>query len=243
MVLLLFLGGTTVTVGLAGPSLTRLIGNLPLFCLCGALFLEELRREIGRRFSDRLGRAAVAVILTAAGLLCCEQYFLRAGTSRRAMFYFASAQTLIGSYVVQRSAGHPIYVLFSEEPETMEFLTFPRRAETNLLRDPSGLDQERIRSHPGPKEFVVENHGRFRAIFQELLRSYPDCRRTTLSDVRRGGGAPVAFVLEVGDRSEAGAARPAAPPSAAFLTGMLESPRELEHSSPSAPRRSFPPGL
>jgi dolichyl-phosphate-mannose-protein mannosyltransferase len=239
-VLLMFLGGTVVTVGLAGPSLTRLIGNLPLFCLAGGRFLEELGGEVRSRFSARLGRGVVAALLAAAGLLCCEQYFARAGTSRRAMFYFAATQTLMGGYVAQRAPDHPIYVFFSEEPETLQFLTFPRRGTTTLLRDPAGLDLERIRSKPGRKEFVVENHGRFRAVFEELLRTFPGCRRSVLSDARRREGAPVAFVLEVGDASRAAGVSGGAPRPAARFPGMLESPRELENSPPSTPRLPAP---
>ncbi|HEV8335505.1 MAG TPA: glycosyltransferase family 39 protein [Candidatus Polarisedimenticolia bacterium] len=243
MVLLLFLGGTIVTVGLAGPSLTRLIGNLPLFCLTGGRFLEELEGEMRSRFSARLGRGAVAALLTAAGLLCGEQYFARAGTSRRAMFYFAATQTLMGGYVAHRPPDHPIYVLYSEEPETLQFLTFPRRRATTLLRDPAALDLERIRSMPGRKEFVVENHGRFRAVFEELRRTFPDCRRSVLSDARRGDGAPVAFVLEVGDAAPGAGVSGPARGSAAPLTGMLESPRELEHTPASTARLASAPGL
>jgi len=243
MVLLLFLGSTIATVGLAGPSLTRLIGNLPLFCLAGARFLEELGGEIRSRFSAGLGRGAVVALLAAAGVLCCEQYFARAGTSRRAMFYFAASQTLMGGYVAQRPPDHPVYVLFSEEPETLEFLTFPRRRTTTLLRDPAGLELERIRSEPGRKEFVVENHGRFRALFEILLRTFPGCRRSVLSDARREGGAPVAFVLEVGEPSRAPDAPDGKRRSAALFPGMLESPRELENPPPATPRLPRAPGL
>jgi Dolichyl-phosphate-mannose-protein mannosyltransferase len=193
-VLLLCFVSTLLTVGLAGPSLTRLIGNLPLLCLAGGLFLEECGQVLERRFSPAAGRALVGLLLACAGLMCYEQYFLRAGTSPKAMFYYAAPQTFMATYATTRPPDHPVIVLYSEEPETMEFLTFGRRWVT-AERDPSRLDLERIRDATVPLEFVVENNRRFGAILRKLGEIFPTARPIPLSDPLHPSERPVAYVL------------------------------------------------
>jgi hypothetical protein len=197
MALLLCLGLTVVTVGLAGPSLTRMMGNLPLLCLAGGLFLEEVGRVIGRRFSPVAGRCVVLGLLAAAALLCFEQYFLRAGTSRKAMFYFAAPQTLMGLYAASREPDHPVTLFHSEEPETLQFLTFARRRWVTLERDPGRLDLEKIRATPVRQEIIVENHPRFAALLRSLTNAFPAAERTYLTDVRRVSDRKVAYVLDL----------------------------------------------
>ena len=172
-VLLLCFGATLVTVGLAGPSLTRLIGNLPLLCLAGALFLEEVGGVIRRRFTPAAGKTVVLVLLAAAGILCYEQYFLRAGTSPRAMFYYAAPQTLMGLYAAGRVPDHPVTVLYTEEPETLQFLTFARRRWVTLENDPSRLDLAKVRAAEVRQEFIVENDRRFLGLFRQVGGDVP----------------------------------------------------------------------
>jgi dolichyl-phosphate-mannose-protein mannosyltransferase len=204
-VLLLGLGGTLLTVGLAGPSLTRLLGNLPLLCLAGGAYLEETGARLSRRFSRAAARACLILILAAAAVLCGEQYFARAGRSPRAMFYYAAPETIMGLYAVSRSADHPVVVLYTEEPETLEFLTFPRRDHVILERDPARLDPEKIWRDSPRVEFVVENSPRFAELFQALKRRFPEGEPATLTDRLRPSGRAVAVILNVGSA--------AAPPS------------------------------
>ncbi len=196
MVLLCF-GVTVGTVGLAGPSLTRLIGNLPLLCLAGGLFLERMGRAIGRRFSPAAGRAAVALCLAVAAALCVEQYFLRAGRSRKAMFYYAAPQTLMGLYAASRTPDHPVTVLYSEEPETLQFLTYARRRWVALERDPSRLDLGALRRAPVAREFVIENHPRFAGLLRGLETTFPGAEVRSLTDARRPSEPKVATILSI----------------------------------------------
>ena len=217
-VLLLCFGATLVTVGLAGPSLTRLIGNLPLLCLAGALFLEEVGRAIRRRFTPAAGKAIVLIFLSAAGLLCYEQYFLRAGTSAKAMFYYAAPQTLMGLYAASRTPDHPVYVLYTEEPETLQFLTFARRRWVTLEDDPSRLDLAKIRAAAVRQEFIVENDRRFLGLFLRLEEMFPGAGSAYLRDARRPMEEKVAFILDVPPAS----GRPpgsSSPPGDAALPG------------------------
>ena len=196
-VLLLCFGTTLATVGLAGPSLTRLIGNLPLLCIAGALFLEEVGEAIRRRFTPAAGRAAVLILLAASGVLCYEQYFLRAGASARAMFYYAAPQTLMGLYAASRAPDHPVTVLYTVEPETLQFLTHARREWVTLEDDPSRLDLARLGSAVVRQEFVVENSRRWMGPLARLRVMFPEAGSSSLVDPRRPSSGSAAFILDV----------------------------------------------
>jgi len=206
--LLIFLFSlTVVTVGLAGPSLTRLIGNVPLLCLMAALFLEEILRRIPA--PGWLGVTVTAALLLGAAAMGFEQYFLRAGSSGKAMLYFAAPQTIMGLYASSRVPDHPVTVLYTEEPETLQFLTFPRRELVSLQSDPQKLDWNRVRGTTGRQEFVLENHRRFLPVFSELANEFPWADATMLNDAVHNPQVPVAYVLYVDPEQKArGAAVP-----------------------------------
>jgi 4-amino-4-deoxy-L-arabinose transferase-like glycosyltransferase len=196
--LVLFLVGlTVVTVGLAGPSLTRLIGNLPLLCLLAGCFLEEVRRRLGERLPGWLGVSVSAALLAGAAAMGFEQYFLRAGSSPKAMFYFAAPQTIMGLYASSRAPDHPVTVLYTEEPETLQFLTFARRGLVTLQSDPQKLDWNVVRGATSRQEFVLENHRRFLPVFSELAKEFPRADATMLRDAQHNPAQPVAYILDV----------------------------------------------
>ncbi|MCI0568139.1 MAG: glycosyltransferase family 39 protein [Acidobacteria bacterium] len=196
--LVLFLFGLTVlTVGLAGPSLTRLIGNLPLLCLLAGLFLEEVWRRLLAPSPRWLGVSVLAALLAGAAAMGFEQYFLRAGSSPKAMFYFAAPQTLMGLYAASRAPDHPVTVFYTEEPETLQFLTFARRQLVSLQSDPSKIDWNRIRGAEGRQEFVLENQRRFLPVFSQIAKQFPWADATMLRDAQRNPELPVAYVLDV----------------------------------------------
>jgi len=195
LLLLLFLG-TTATVGIAGPSLSRLITNAPLLSLMGALALDGLFLVLQQRFRSAVAWLAVAVLVSAAGCLAYHQYFTLAGRSERAMFHYAYPQTLIGLFAASRPPDHPVFVFTTEEPETVQFLTFPRRRLTALYRDPDALDLEKIRTALGHLEFVMENHRRFLDLFTTLIGIFPAADSSYLSDPRHLPDRRVAYVLD-----------------------------------------------
>ena len=156
------------------------------------------------------------LILAAAGLLCFEQYFLRAGTSRKAMFYYAAPQTLMGRYAATRVPDHPVYVLYSEEPETLQFLTFARRRWVVLENDPARLDLEKIRPVRPQLEFVVENHPRFAELLRSLRTAFPEAKAGFLADMRHPAEPKIATILSVlpgpGPLPEPSSPAPGGPP-------------------------------
>jgi hypothetical protein len=209
--LLLCFSLTVATVGIAGPSLTRLMGNLPLLCLAGGLCLEETGRILDRRFPPAAGRGVVLFLLASAGVLCCEQYFARAGTSRRAMFYYSAPETIMGLYAAGRAPDHPIYLLHSEEPETLEFLTFPRRRWVRLETDPSRVDLERLRAAGIHQEFVIENSPRFSSLLRRLGEIFPASEIGYLSDTRHDSAEKLAIILNARPAREGAGPAPFAP--------------------------------
>ncbi|HMC81911.1 MAG TPA: glycosyltransferase family 39 protein [Candidatus Polarisedimenticolia bacterium] len=195
VLLLLFLG-TTATVGIAGPSLSRLITNVPLLSLMGALTLDGLFLVLQQRFRSAIAWLAVGVLVSAAGCLAYHQYFNLAGRSERAMFHYAYPQTVIGLFAASRPPDHPVLVFTTEEPETVQFLTFSRRRLTALYRDPDALDLEKIRTALGHLEFVMENHRRFLELFTTLIGIFPAADSSYLSDPRHLPDRRVAYVLD-----------------------------------------------
>ncbi len=207
MVLLLY-AATVAGVGLAGPSLTRLIGLVPLLCFMAAIGLEEITlRCFGSRPALRL--AVTAGILALAAGASVEQYFLRAGRSPKAMFYYAAPQTIIGLYAASRAPDHPVHVFASEQPEALRFLTFTRQQFVVLHDDPATLDMTRVRRALGRQEFVLENHRKFYPLFTSLAQEFPWAEGTVLKDAQGRFDAPVAYIVSVDPARKEGA--PAAP--------------------------------
>jgi 4-amino-4-deoxy-L-arabinose transferase-like glycosyltransferase len=195
--LLVFYLLTLLSVGLAGPSLTRMIGALPLLCLMGALFLDAFLGAPRTMLPGRARAGLVALLLVAAAALGYEQYFLRAGRSPRAMFYYAAPQTIMGLYAASRAVDHPVHVLYTEQPETLRFLTFTRQQLIDLQHEPEGLDMERVRRALGHQEFVLENHRRFLPVFTALAQASPWAEATILRDVQHDTPGAVAYILDV----------------------------------------------
>ena len=92
---------------------------------------------------------------------------------------------------------HPVIVFYTEQPETLQFLTFARRRWVTLENDPSRLDLAKVRAAGVRQEFVVENDRRFKDLFQRLESMFPGAQRTYLRDVRRPAEGIVAFILDV----------------------------------------------
>lgn len=196
-VLLLLFATTLVTVGLAGPSLTRLIGLLPLLCLMGALALEEIRLALRGASPHALAAAVTGALLAGAAVLGFEQYFLSAGRSPKAMFYFAAPQTIMGLYAAGAATDHPVHIFYTEEPETLQFLTFAQRERVTLQHDPQKADWRSLPGAGGRQEFVMENQRAFLPVFTEIAQANPWADATMLTDPQHRSSVPVAYVLDL----------------------------------------------
>ena len=128
------------------------------------------------------------------------------------MFHYAYPQTVIGLYAASRPPDHPVFVFTTEQPETVQFLTFPRRRLTALYRDPDALDLEKIRTALGHLEFVMENHRRFLELFTTLVEIFPAAGSSYLSDPRHLPDRRVAYVLDALPAARIPPGSPAPPP-------------------------------
>jgi hypothetical protein len=118
----------------------------------------------------------------------------------------------MGLFASSRAPDHPVTVLYTEEPETLEFLTFPRRELVSLQSDPQKLDWNRVHGITGRQEFVLENHRRFLPVFSELAKEFPWADATMLRDPVHNPQLPVAYVLDVDPEHKAGGPGNPAPP-------------------------------
>jgi hypothetical protein len=125
------------------------------------------------------------------------------------MFYYAAPQTAMGLYAVGRPPDRKVVVLFTEEPETLEFLTFPRRDRVLLERDPSRLNLENLRTSAAPVEFVIEDNRRLSEWIRSLAENFPAARMDTLSDPRHRQEGRIAYVLSVDPGSSRSISDPA----------------------------------
>jgi hypothetical protein len=133
------------------------------------------------------------------------------------MFYYAAPQTLMGLYASRAAADHPVTVLYTVEPETLQFLTFTRRRQVTLESDPSRLDLARLGAVPSRQEIIVENNRRFLGLLGKLREAFSAAEISVLSDANRPSSGRVAFVLKVPPPSGSPEASPpgdgnAAPP-------------------------------
>ncbi|MBI4168953.1 MAG: hypothetical protein HY510_03350, partial [Acidobacteria bacterium] len=186
LVLLCYLA-VILTVGLAGPSLTRLLVNLPWICLFAALFTSRLFAAVAairRPLTAWAGAAAIAGIVS---LACADGYgrhFLRAGRSDQAMQHFGPTQTIMGMFV--RSEVPPdrlTYVLHTLRVDALKYLIGDRPA-LHLVTDPRHLDLDSIIRMPRTVTFIVENARPFAEALRYLITRYPQGDMTQIADAR-----------------------------------------------------------
>ncbi len=163
-----------LTVGWTGPSLSRMLLNLPWLCLFAALMawravsdLATLRRPLG----VWLGVAAVAGVAVLAPAQGYSNYFIRAGGSERAMEHFGATQTVMGMYARSLPEGLVLYLLHTRRVDTLRYL-LGDRPDVHLLTDPSTVDIDALAQNPRSVVFVVEHVRRFAEPLQYLINRF-----------------------------------------------------------------------
>lgn len=174
------------TVGVAGPSLTRLLVNAPWLCLFAALFVSRMAA----------GLAAIRPPLTAwaAGLLIVplvawsgaqgfSNYFLRAGKSEQAMQNFGATQTIMGMFVRALPPDRLVYVLHTLRVDSLRYLIGDRPG-VYLISDPSTVDYDGVIKSPRSATFVIEFARPFAEAMRYLIMRYPLGDATQIADAR-----------------------------------------------------------
>ena len=165
---------SSLTVGLAGPSPTRLLLNLPWLCLFAALVAWRLFDDLAALRPPLTAGVAAAALLGLSGAACAQgygQYFLKAGRSDEAMQNFGPVQTIMGLFVRSLPPGQEIYVLHTLRVDTLQYL-IGNRPEVHLVTDPGSLDYEAIGRLPRTVTFVVEYVRAFQGFLTNLDELY-----------------------------------------------------------------------
>ncbi len=184
--LLLCLAALELTVGLAGPSLTRLLLNLPWLCLLAALLACRLFDDLAAIRPPLTAWAAAAVILAlvaTAWIDGCRRYFLQAGRSEKAMENFGPVQTIMGMFVRSLPPGQEIYVLHTRRVDALRYL-IGNRSDVHLVSDPGSVDFEAIVRQPRTLTFIVEFARPFAEPLRHLMTRFPQGDMTQVADAR-----------------------------------------------------------
>src|SRR5262249_39633674 len=114
-----------LTVGVAGPSLTRMLPNLPWLCLFAALAARRLAEDVAalrRAVTVWLGALLLAPLVAWSAAQGFANHFQRAARSPEAMQHFGASQTLMGMFVRTLPADRKVYVLHTLRVDTLRYL-------------------------------------------------------------------------------------------------------------------------
>jgi len=228
---LLCLASVSLAIGFTGPSLTRMLLNLPWLCLLAALFAWRLFDDLAALKRPFTIVAAAAAIMALAGWSAAqgyERYFLQAGRSPRAMQYFWPRQTIMGMFVRALSPGPIVYVMHSYGRETLTYL-IGDRPDMHLVTDPATLDLDAIGHLPRSVTFVVEYSEysrRFAEALRYLIMRFPQGDMTQVADGRLDPDKIIfyTFSLYKDESGQPVSSPPAAPPPAAPSPGQAPPP-------------------
>ncbi len=202
-----------LTVGVAGPSLTRMLVNVPWLCLFAALVARRLFEDVAvlrRPLTVWLGALLIAPLVAWSAAQGYANYFLRAGRSPQAMQHFGASQTIMGMFVRTLPPDRAIYVLHTLRVDTLRYL-IGDRPEVHLISDPSTLDLDGVIKMPRSATFVIEFARPFAETMRYLIMRYPLGDATQVADARLDPDKIIFYTYTLW-KDEAG--QPVAPPSA-----------------------------
>ncbi len=177
---------TILTVGLAGPSLTRMLIGAPWVALFAALAAARLFAVVAAIRRPFTAWAGGLVLAAAVGASCVQGYdrlFVKAGRSAEAMQHFGPSQTIMGMFVRSIQPGPLIYVLHTMRVDSLKYL-IGSRSDVNLVPDPSRIDLDAIIEMPRTAMLVVENARPFAEVLRYLIMRYPQGDMTRVADAR-----------------------------------------------------------
>jgi len=215
-----------LTVGLAGPSLTRMLVNVPWLCLFAALLARRLFEDVASLrppLTVWLGALLVAPLIAWSAMQGFSDYFLRAGRSEQAMQHFGAPQTIMGIFVRTLPPDRMIYVLHTLRVDTLRYL-IGDRPNIHLVNDPSTLDLDGIIKMPKSATLIIEFARPFAEVMRYLIMRYPLGDATQVADARLDPDKTIFYTYTLW-KDETG--QPMAPPDA---------------SSQGAPPGAQPPG-
>jgi hypothetical protein len=174
------------TVGLAGPSLTRMLVNVPWLCLFAALVARRLFEDVAalrRPLTIWLGAFLIAPLVVWSAAQGYTNYFLRAGRSAEAMQHFGANQSIMGMFVRSLPPDRVVYVLHTLRVDTLRYL-IGQRPNVSLISDASTLDLDGIIRMPASATLVIEYARPFAETMRYLIMRYPLGDATQVADGR-----------------------------------------------------------
>lgn len=238
----LCVAATVLTVGWAGPSLTRLLIDVPWIALCAGLFgarLYAALAAIRRPLTAWAGGAVLAALVGWGVVAGYQRYFLRAGGSEEAMQHFGSTQTIMGMFVRSLEPGPLVYVLHTLRVDALRYF-IGDRPDVYLVSDPGHLDLDTIIKLPRTATFVVENARPFAEVLRYLIARYPTGDMTQVADARLGPDRIIFYTFTLWkDASGQPVMPPAEPAPGPGPAGM---PSGIEPLVPPDPPSPAPPG-
>jgi dolichyl-phosphate-mannose-protein mannosyltransferase len=201
------------TVGLAGPSLTRMLLNDTWLCLFAALIARRLFEDVAALrppLTAWLGALLIAPLVAWSAAQGCSNYFVRAGKSEQAMQHFGATQTIMGMFVRSLPPDRKVYVLHSLRVDSLRYL-IGDRPNVSLISDPSTLDLDGIIKMPSSATFVIEYARPFAETMRYLIMRYPLGDATQIADGRFDPDKVIFYTFTLW-KDESG--RPVPPPDA-----------------------------
>jgi hypothetical protein len=174
------------TVGVAGPSLTRLLVNDPWLCLFAALFVFRMVFDLAAIRPPLTAWAAgllIVPLVAWSGAQGFSNYFLRAGKSEVAMQNFGATQTIMGMFVRALPPDRLVYVLHTLRVDSLRYLIGDRPG-VYLISDPSTVDFDGVIKSPRSATFVIEFARPFAEAMRYLIMRYPLGDATQIADAR-----------------------------------------------------------
>ena len=175
-----------LTVGFAGPSLTRMLLNAPWLCLFAALLAARVFQDVAALRPPLTVWVGAALIGSLVAWNCVQGYtnlFLRAGRSEQAMQNFGPTQTIMGMFVRTLPPDQMIYVLHTLRIDTLKYL-IGDRPNVHLVSDPSILDLDGVIKGPKTATFVIEFARPFAEAMRYLIMRYPLGDASQVADSR-----------------------------------------------------------
>ncbi len=210
-----------LTVGCAGPSLTRMLLNVPWLCLFAALLASRVFEDVAALRRPVTVWAGTVLVGALTAWSCVQGYtnfFLRAGSSDQAMQNFGPTQTIMGMFVRSLPSDQMIYVLHTLRIDTLKYL-IGDRPNVHLISDPSILDLDGVIKAPRTTTVVIEFARPFAEAMRYLIMRYPLGDATQVADSRFDPDKVIFYTFTLWKDDNGRAVPPPGSPPGAFPAG------------------------
>jgi hypothetical protein len=165
----------TLLLGIAGPSLTRMLIILPVYLVLAALGFDYAR--------EALPRLRPLVPLAIAVVVAMEGYWYFSSGAEQAEYYGAAATPMGQMAAAMAAQGHRVLCIVSKDANVVNLLTHGQTARVGVVEfygrplDPAQLPMRELR----PEVVLVEDAPAFRPFTARLPEQTRTCREERFS--------------------------------------------------------------